>query len=438
MLTVRKEYLIACIIMFGAYLYAQEVVYNNGHNMKMGNVAKPHAGLGLNSFVRENITPGAIRKLTTAGPVKKFDSLIVFSYIGGLDKILCKYNNKDKISEFELYTIENEIFAKTEFQYDTLNRIISQLDKQKLGDKWYYYSYRWISYDSAGNEKIIIDFIRSNDKWRNDLLSREYFDSLSRKYVEYYNVWQDTGWVNQLRRTSEKHPNGNIKEALAETWDGKNWNYTMHWELEYDWKMRLTTSTIQEFDGNGWNNVGRINCYYSKENENSQYYQYWDGSAWRDEERFSYITDDDGYFVSGKYEYTSADGWVIGDGPQAIENPDGFSIYYLASEINAYYAKPAGVNSETVTKARNFELKQNYPNPFNPSTTINYSIVKEGFITLKVYDILGRELKTLVNENKPAGNYSVVFNASNLPSGVYVCRLSAGGQSFVNKMQLVK
>jgi len=73
-----------------------------------------------------------------------------------------------------------------------------------------------------------------------------------------------------------------------------------------------------------------------------------------------------------------------------------------------------------------FELSQNYPNPFNPTTIINFSVPKTGFVTIKVYDLLGREVSKLVNENKPAGNYSVEFNAAKLVSGVYFYRIQAG------------
>jgi photosystem II stability/assembly factor-like uncharacterized protein len=83
----------------------------------------------------------------------------------------------------------------------------------------------------------------------------------------------------------------------------------------------------------------------------------------------------------------------------------------------------------------NFELEQNYPNPFNPSTTIKYSIPKFGLVTIKIYDILGREVKTLVNEEKNAGNYKFEFNASKLASGVYLYRMQAG--SFVQAKKLI-
>jgi Secretion system C-terminal sorting domain len=85
-----------------------------------------------------------------------------------------------------------------------------------------------------------------------------------------------------------------------------------------------------------------------------------------------------------------------------------------------------------------YKLSQNYPNPFNPSTTIEYSIPKTSFVSLKIYDILGTEVATLVNEEKPAGNYQVSFDASSLSSGVYFYRLPAGSFVETKKMILLK
>jgi len=80
----------------------------------------------------------------------------------------------------------------------------------------------------------------------------------------------------------------------------------------------------------------------------------------------------------------------------------------------------------------------NFPNPFNPTTNISYSLAEDGYVSLKVYNILGKEVATLVNEVKPAGNYSVLFNASNLPSGVYIYTLQTSGQSLTRKMLLLR
>lgn len=86
----------------------------------------------------------------------------------------------------------------------------------------------------------------------------------------------------------------------------------------------------------------------------------------------------------------------------------------------------------------NFNLYQNYPNPFNPVTKINYDIPKQGFVNLRIFDILGREVKTLVNEVKSAGTYSVDFNASVLPSGIYLYKLECSGYVNIKRMILLK
>jgi hypothetical protein len=85
-----------------------------------------------------------------------------------------------------------------------------------------------------------------------------------------------------------------------------------------------------------------------------------------------------------------------------------------------------------------FELSQNYPNPFNPTTTIKYQIPNAGFVTLNVYDVLGNEIATLVEEEKPAGSYEVEFNATALPSGIYFYQLRAGSFVQTKKMILIK
>jgi len=85
-----------------------------------------------------------------------------------------------------------------------------------------------------------------------------------------------------------------------------------------------------------------------------------------------------------------------------------------------------------------FKLEQNYPNPFNPSTNISWQLSVGSFVSLKVYDALGREVATLVNEYKPAGNFVKTFRGTSLPSGIYFYKLVAGSYSEIKKMILMK
>ncbi|RPI70186.1 MAG: T9SS C-terminal target domain-containing protein [Ignavibacteriales bacterium] len=86
---------------------------------------------------------------------------------------------------------------------------------------------------------------------------------------------------------------------------------------------------------------------------------------------------------------------------------------------------------------KNFYL-QNYPNPFNPATTISYQLPVNGYVVLKVYNALGSEVATLVDEEKPAGIYTANFNASQLPSGVYFYKLETGSMVETKKMILLR
>jgi len=99
------------------------------------------------------------------------------------------------------------------------------------------------------------------------------------------------------------------------------------------------------------------------------------------------------------------------------------------------YSKEAEVD---ITGPQEFSLEQNYPNPFNPITNINYELSVKSLVRLKVYNTLGEEVAALVNEEKPAGNYSVRFDGSSLPSGVYIYRLTAGNYTAAKKLVLLK
>ena len=122
------------------------------------------------------------------------------------------------------------------------------------------------------------------------------------------------------------------------------------------------------------------------------------------------------------------------------------SVYSDFVSISTYYLnRGRGEMGNTLTgkpgnteKPEDYSLNQNYPNPFNPITRISYAIPKDGFVTLKVYDIIGREVANIINETKTAGYYTVDFDASKLSSGIYFYKLQSGTFTNVKRMVLVK
>jgi photosystem II stability/assembly factor-like uncharacterized protein len=125
----------------------------------------------------------------------------------------------------------------------------------------------------------------------------------------------------------------------------------------------------------------------------------------------------------------SSTGWAVGDSGTILKTINGGII--------------TGTEDMNTASLYRFALSQNYPNPFNPVTIIKFEIPSQArndnaLVTLKVFDILGREIATLVNEEKPAGEYEVEFNGTNLPNGIYFYRLKAGSFVETKKMVLIK
>ena len=161
-------------------------------------------------------------------------------------------------------------------------------------------------------------------------------------------------------------------------------------------------------------------------------------------QRSKIIINDDRY---DKTRYTEI-AFVQGNGTSTNENNYNYIDNNLTEGIYSYRLiqidfdgtqnKIGEVVVNVENKIKDFSLSQNYPNPFNPSTKIEYSIPQDGFVSLKIYNAEGEEIKQLVNAVKPAGSYSVNFNASNFPSGIYFYRLETGDYTSVKKMVLMK
>ncbi len=119
---------------------------------------------------------------------------------------------------------------------------------------------------------------------------------------------------------------------------------------------------------------------------------------------------------------------IASDGTASTEGP-------AASVV---LTRDAITNTDAIGVPTEFALHGNFPNPFNPTTTLRYDVAEAGLVKLEVFDMLGRKVATLVNNNQPVGRFSVSFDAVNLSSGVYLYRLEAGQKVLTQTMTLLK
>lgn len=145
--------------------------------------------------------------------------------------------------------------------------------------------------------------------------------------------------------------------------------------------------------------------------------------------------------INGTHE--EAFPWVTFDGKYIFFNSFktgdlGYNAYWVDAKVIDKFKPPIGINEEGKTVPQEIKLFQNYPNPFNPSTIIKYDLPKTGFVSLKIYNALGREVTSLVNNQQEAGVYEIVWNAENFSSGVYFYKLQTGEYNAIKKLMLIK
>lgn len=149
-------------------------------------------------------------------------------------------------------------------------------------------------------------------------------------------------------------------------------------------------------------------------------------------------------FVPGHGNSNSPKEYTFSDSDLPPVNQVQYRLKQIDNDGTYEYSKVVRVDISTITGIENdnikykLSLEQNYPNPFNPSTTITYSIPYNGFVKIRVYDILGKEITSLVNEEKQTGIHQIIFNGSNLSSGIYFYKIEFAEHMAVKKLLLVK
>ncbi len=379
------------------------------------------------------------------------------------------------------------------YTYDTNGNIILSLSEKLINGVWENSSRTTNLYDANGNKLTILCESWTNGAWVNYsryaytydfegkelTMSKEYWENGDWTYAERYNYtyntngtisteilenWGMGGWCNVMRRSwtydaqgyllTELHEFGGINssritytydtqgnkvKSINENWDNGVWVNSRCNTSTYNLQGNKITDIIENWNNGVWVNSMRYDYTYDAQgNKLTDLWEHWRNGSWVDVLLRTYTYDDNNNGISGTSNSWNGTTWVPYTGPIDIKynnNEDLISIY--AQNATVKYVSFTGVeNFENLPE--NFTLSQNYPNPFNPSTTISFGLPKQEFVTLKIYDVLGKEITTLINQELNAGNYQKNWSPSEISSGVYFYKLQAGNFIETRKMNFVK
>ncbi|HSL87797.1 MAG TPA: T9SS type A sorting domain-containing protein [Ignavibacteriaceae bacterium] len=374
---------------------------------------------------------------------------------GSLQSFLSPLHLEDNgrpLSDLIIYVRQNEDWMKnswTVFEYDSLiNRILWTRylwsnNTWRNFDRWYYkftgsvldssvyqsWSAMWenkekyiYDYDSTGNLNTRV-FQNWNNNWENDArLKYKYFpdDNLESDTLQ---IWESTNqWSSRFYTDYRYSINNLLVEELTRKWNGVNWDVASKTIYTYDQYGNRIERISQQFINGDWVNTTRDSTIY----ENNLIKEFIN-QVWENEWIFLFKSV---YSYNIYYEIT-----------EILVNSWQSNNWTPSLKYNFFYVPITEIKHEPYSRF-SFLLNQNYPNPFNPSTVIRYQVPEAGFVTLKVYDILGKEVATLVNEEKIAGSYEVEFYPESgirkLGSGIYFYQLKAGDFIETKKMILLR
>ena len=328
--------------------------------------------------------------------------------------------------------------SRNSFTYDNSHRMLTSMAEYWTSGAWLNSNRDTYTYDVNGNLVSTLSDNWINNAWTTSNKETDTYDNNHNQLTTLNQSWFNNAWVNINRTTSTFDGNHNRLTYIAETYSNSAWVASSRITVTYDANNNLLTQLEETWFNSAWvNRTRNTKTYGSNNNMLTLLAEFWTNNAWVNSSKQLFTYDGNGNPSKLEYFTWVSNNWVYSKGGLDIALNGGklYLSYYGAIVIFQFGA--TGINDKIISD-NTFNLQQNYPNPFNPSTTINFSITKEENVKLNVYNLLGDKVASIVNENKQAGNYSVLFNASTLSSGIYFYKLEAGQNSRIRKMLLIK
>lgn len=281
-------------------------------------------------------------------------------------------------------------------------------------------------YDSDFNVNVSSVIIQQfvDDNWEYFALSTNAYDeSNNRIEIKNYN-WSNSDWyllnttVNTFDENNNKIESITEYEIYEEGWAPSSERHSYNYDSENN--LIEIINYYKQSDGS-WGKFSRNYYEYNGENMSIELIEFWSVKKWIAFQRFKLSYDSNNNIVESLLQIWDEETW---------------KNYY---KYTYKYTSITSVENNDGRLPSSYSLYQNYPNPFNPTTTIKFGLPEQGFVDLRVYNILGQEVIKLVNRELNAGYHEVNFGSNNLPSGIYIYKINVNGKfNSAKKMLLVK
>lgn len=340
--------------------------------------------------------------------------------------------------------------SQLNYEYDGSNRLAVYTQQTWGGSQWDN-SFRILyAYNAGGDIESTTQQQWDAGLWKNFFLSSYTYNAAHYITQNLSQIWNGATWDNTSKSDYTYDGENKVTNVVSSIWLGVMWQSSSQTNYSYNANDYISEIVVQNWDfiTSQWKNFLRYNYSYDGNNNITVFlYQSWDGAAWVNDSQtlntyngFKLATVTDQYWDAGAWQNSNYNQYSYDANDNLTEilyQQWNGSMYENYAKIVYTYITVTDAEDESINPS-SFALLQNYPNPFNPATIISWEMPVSGFTTLKVYDVLGNEITTLVNEEKPAGRYEINFDANNLSSGVYYYRITTGNFTQTKKMILMR
>jgi hypothetical protein len=311
---------------------------------------------------------------------------------------------------------------KTLYEYNSIGRVFTETTYLWNNSSWVNWGFTTYTY-SDGQLVQDISQTWSGTSWENSGRTTYTYHSDGSTASSALSIWLFGTWINLLQIVLSLNSDGLLDEFKIQYWDFvSGWANLTRLVFTYDDNFRLIEGKWQDWDSNisSWVDYSRItSTYNSLSLLTVDLRELWIEGNWIVDAKYDYFYDSNTNNTKIVYQLWSSGNWIN----------EGRELYT--------YIPVTSVEEIDLTPV-DYLLSQNYPNPFNPSTKISWQSPVGSHQTLKIYDVLGNEVATLIDEYKLAGGYKVEWNATEFPSGVYFYQLKTDGSVETKKMILLR